>query len=105
MQIIPLLHAPSTAMPLERKDYLHWHLHTRGLMDTGRMALESSSTNGITKIIDQILDTPIGRKDGVAAKNMMKMHHLVFVDGMSHTMTASLYIRCRLYFLFSIIPH
>ncbi|TYH95490.1 hypothetical protein ES332_A12G109200v1 [Gossypium tomentosum] len=44
-------------------------------------------------------------KKRVAAKNMMKMHHLVFVDGMSHTMTASLYIRCHLYFLFSIIPY
>lgn len=69
------------------------------------MALESSSTNGIKKIIDQTLDAPIGRKDGVAAKNMMKLHHLVFVDGMSRMMTASLYIRCHLYFLFSIIPH
>ncbi|XVF22967.1 hypothetical protein REPUB_Repub12eG0216600 [Reevesia pubescens] len=46
----------------ERKDYLHWLLHARGLMETGLTALESSCTNGMKRTIDQTLDVPTGRR-------------------------------------------
>ena len=50
----------------------------------------------MTRIIDQILEVLIGRKDGVAVLNLMKMLHLVDEGGMFHMMMASLCINPKI---------
>ena len=53
----------------------------------------------MTRIIDQILEVSIGRKDGVAVLNMMKMLHFVDEGGMFHMMMALLCINPKIVLL------
>jgi hypothetical protein len=53
----------------------------------------------MTRVIDQILEVSIGRKDGVAVLCMMKMLHLVDGGGMFHMTMASLCINPRIVLL------
>lgn len=60
-------------------------------MVNGVMGQASLYTNGTTRLIDQILGGPTGKKDGAVVLSMVKMHHLVVKVGMSPMMMALLY--------------